>query len=106
VELGEEGYENYERATRGGRRALSWEDSIFFVLLVCRTGWEQIDVAPLFHIKYSTACRYWLTYMQFLKVWLAEEYPHVVYSFIPLLVLLSPSQTPHLVAGWLQAAGG
>ncbi len=58
---------------KGRRRAMSWQDAVFFVLFICRTGMDIIDAAPLFHVQYSTACRYFKVYLLALSFWLADE---------------------------------
>lgn len=60
---------------KGGRkRAASWKDGVLLVLYCLRTGSTKKDAAPLFHLGYSTACRYFLVYLQAIKMFLAEEF--------------------------------
>ena len=60
----------------GRHRACSWENALFFVLYCLRTGSDKKDAAPLFHLRYSTAARYFVVYLQALKCVLASEFPY------------------------------
>ena len=60
---------------KGGRhRAASWKDGVLLVLYCLRTGSTKKDAAPLFRLGYSTACRYFLVYLQAIKMFLSEEF--------------------------------
>ena len=65
-----------EEYRTGRKRATTWDNALFFVLYVLRTGSDKSDAAPLFHLRYSTACRYFVVYLQALKSVLASEFPY------------------------------
>jgi hypothetical protein len=60
----------------GRKRACCWQDAVLLVHYVCRAGLDLCDAAPLFHLQYSTACRYFTVYLQALVFWLAADMPY------------------------------
>ena len=64
------------KSVRWNARALNATESIFFTLVVLRTGIDVNVVSTLFGISDTTGSRYLTTYVSFLCRWLESEFPY------------------------------
>jgi len=62
---------------RGGRRRMMcWKTAVIFVLFVLRSGMDMSIADGLFGIPHSTACRYFVVYLQALRHRLEALFPY------------------------------